>query len=158
MRPALTLFTLAALAGCMVDRPQADTATTPPAKAAPDSTDEWFVSEYGFRIPLKGKAEFLKCAGGITPVESRIMGAGPVVSIAKKCLPDEAYPPEGLKFCGRPGSPISPGGGSGSRLGTMVYNPELHYCREAGAPTLVLTPSDRPRLPPGRRIKSINSR
>jgi len=140
MRTALTLLALAALA-CTAERPEADTGMTPPLESAPDSADESFVSEHGFRIPLKNQAEFLACAKEVEEVgdwgwmvatwdwrrpetgDVRHDAVGAAVLIGLNCVPDEAIPAEGLGFCEQRGAS------------------ELQYCPEAGAPFYTVMPA-----------------
>ena len=105
------LLVLAALAACVIDD---DRKAGPAATAPAPDTAEWFLTEYGFRIPLKDTADFLNCGDWLRESARRPAGY-PVGStgleyLIEKCLPLSAVPPEGLKLCKDPGhqAPASP--------------------------------------------------
>jgi len=86
------LLGLAALAACAIDERKVG----PAATAAVPDTAEWFLTEFGYRIPPKDTAEFLECTGGGF---SRVLG---IEYLTERCLPLSAVPPEGLKLCKDP--------------------------------------------------------
>ena len=122
MRTVLLAF--AALAACVQD-PEADPAAT---AAAPD-TAEWFLSEYGIRIPPKDTAEFLECSGGGMRLFTRSFG---IEYLVERCLPLSAVPPEGLTFCRDPKHQAPASRPRPRNGGSWPY-----YCPDAPEGTLV---------------------
>jgi len=129
------LLGLAALAACAIDERKVG----PAATAAVPDTAEWFLTEFGYRIPPKDTAEFLECTGGGF---SRVLG---IEYLTERCLPLSAVPPEGLRFCRdqRYQAPASRTHPDATPLGAPHWRWN-YYCPDApeGTPVRVVTAAD----------------